>query len=309
MVLGCDELHRAHARQLLVRIAAEGLDRGVHERQVGFEIEDHDRVVRALDDGPIALLAGPQGRFGVRARSRHGDHLAREPDERGVVGLGLAGLGCAGGPDPPRHLLGGHAVERRQGLDGEAGRFVGVAGQEATGDPHEQLVALGAPLQAGLRGLSLGDVLDDRLHDALAALEFEGRDAYVGDEGGAVEPERHPFAALGAVLDGARHVLPKGLARGPAVGLRGGRQVGDLRPAELLDACGPIDAQRGLVAVDEALVLQRSEGDGRGRALEERAIEALGIGERAGRALARLQPFLQIGDDRCCVVRTHAHTG
>ena len=113
-------------------------------------------------------------------------------------------------------------------------------------------------------------------------------------KGVAVEPPGEPFAALESRRDGAGDVHAERLAGRRAVGLPLGRQVEDPRSPELLDARGPIEAQRRRVAVDEALVVERAKGDRGGGPLEERAIQALGVRQGARRALARFEAALEV---------------
>ena len=288
------------------RIAGEPLGRRAREGDGGEPVEHEDGVVRALDDGAVALLADPEGLLGPDAGPRHRDHLADQADDRDLFGLGVGDVGSLDALDPALDDPRLHAEERGQRIDREAGRSVEVALEEASRDPADHLVALGSSPERGLGRLALRDVLDDGLHDAAAVPQLEDGDAYVGDERSAVEPPGEPLAALGPVGDRARDVQAKRVLRGRPVRLTLCGEVEDARPLKLLDARRSVQRQRGGVAVDEGLGVERSECDRRRRPVEERAIETLGVREGPYRAIAGFEASLEVREGRFQVLLTHA---
>jgi hypothetical protein len=93
-------------------------------------------------------------------------------------------------------------------------------------------------------------------------------------------------------------VTPEGLDRGRAVRLEFRREIADRRPAELIDRLGSVEPERRGVAVDEALVLERSDRDGRCGPFKEAPIEALRVGELPCRALLLREPALEVCNGR-----------
>jgi hypothetical protein len=78
------------------------------------------------------------------------------------------------------------------------------------------------------------------------------------------------------------------------------------RAAELLDALGSIQAQGRFVAVDEALIVERAHGDGRGGSFEQRSVKLLGVRVGARRALARVESSLEIRNLRLELLLAHS---